>query len=37
MKKYTTAFLVLLLLTNCTDIKKEIEYKSFSGIYPHLA
>ena len=37
MKKNTAAFLVLLFLTNCTDIKKEIEYKSFSGIYPHLA
>jgi len=37
MKKSISTFLLLLLLTNCLNTKKEIEYKSYSGIYPHLA
>lgn len=37
MKKSIIILFLLLPLINCTNNKKEIEYKSFSGIYPHLA
>jgi hypothetical protein len=32
-----SSLLISLVLLCCTDRKKETEYKSFSGIYPHLA
>lgn len=37
MKKTTIFIFILLIFSNCTNVKKENNHISFSGIYPHLA
>ena len=37
MKKTLIFVFILLIFSTCTNVKKESDYISFSGIYPHLA